>query len=280
MRRIRELSGVRVFRDPDGAVTGTKGTVCTLCEDGSGPFVEKHWASGDWIFSADYGYQVEKHLYQQCRTRGLPVPELIGCDDVERKLRIEYVEGPTLEPPCDSGRHLRHVLEFFDEFREIPGPPGLDLRPMEGDRMHRCRLSQLRYVFPEEQVWRELDELYEPFLEDVLDCAVPFDGVLKNTFLRDGELVFFDFEWTIAGPYEFTLARAAIEFSRYDDGPIISRVSDMDLYHLFLLRFYMYGREPESVHAYMARHLRDERLRRIFDIVTEHRYAQEPWCDV
>ena len=66
-------------------------------------------------------------------------------------------------------------------------------------------------------------------------------------------MFFVDFEWSIAGSYEFTLARIAVEFSRYDDADILARVGDVDLFHPFLLRFYMYGREFETIYRSMIR---------------------------
>ena len=128
------------------------------------------------------------------------------------------------------------------------------------ERIHKYRLDQLQFIFPEESVWKKLDSIYESFLQNIQYCAIPFDRILKNTILCGGTLFFFDFEWSIAGPYEFTLARTAVEFNEYDHPEIMSRVTSMNLYHLFLLRFYMYGQEPESLSAYLRTNLEDPRL--------------------
>ena len=277
MRKIRTLKDVVLFRDPDGAVTARKGTTCNLVHDGRHECVEKQWVSGDWVFPADYEYGVEKHVYQHSNAVGLPVPELLGFDDAERKLLIEYIPRSPLEAPCSDEHLLRQVLRFFDEFRRITFPELLPLRKMDGEELHEYRLNQLRFIFPNEQVWTRIDSIYESFLESIPYCTIPFDRILHNAILHDGRLFFIDFEWTIAGPYEFPLARAAVEFNQYDDPRILARTQDRELYHLFLLRFYMYGREPQKVNTYLTANLANPDLRELFGIVTAQRYAGEEW---
>ena len=58
-----------------------------------------------------------------------------------------------------------------------------------------------------------------------------------------------DFDWTIAGPHEFTLARLTVEFGAYGDPQILSRVEDPELYHFFLLSFY--GHDPMPIDTYV-----------------------------
>ena len=53
--------------------------------------------------------------------------------------------------------------------------------------------------------------------------------------------------------------------------------SSIPAHHLFLLRFYMYGREPESINRYLQDHLRNEKLRVLFGIVNVEKYADKPW---
>ncbi len=277
-RAIETLKEVTVFRDSDGKVTGQKGTTCTRFSDGQQEWVEKQWVSGDWVFPGDYEYGVEKRVYEIANSLDLPVPRLLGSNDEERKLLIEYLEGSSVRWPCDDSSLLVPVLVFFDAFKEIEFTPELTLYKMDGERIRKYRLDQLQFIFPEEPVWKKLDSIYESFLQNIQYCSIPFDRILKNTILFKGTLFFLDFEWTIAGPYEFTLARTAVEFNQYAHSEILSRVTSMNLYHLFLLRFYMYGQEPESVSTYLRRNLEDPRLQEIFEIVTTEEYADQPWA--
>ena len=277
MKIIEKLKEVTIFRDSDGQVTGQKGTTCNLIQDGDRQYVEKQWVSGDWVFTADYEYGVEKYLYQESNASGLPVPRLLDFDDTERKLCIEYISATRLETPCNDRRHLSPVLQFYDEFRRITFPGGLQLHKMDQDRIHRYRLDQLHYIFPDETTCAHLDSVYESFLRNIPYFTLPFDRILHNSLLCDGRLFFVDFEWTIAGPHEFTLARTAVEFNLYNNAQILSRVDNLDLHHLFLLRFYMYGREPESINKYLQEHLQNETLRELFGIVNVEKYAEKPW---
>ena len=269
-----------VFRDPDGTVSGSKGSVCNLIEDGGEQHVEKKWVSGDWVFSADYEYRVEKFIYQQCNAMNLPVPRLLGFEDAERKLLLEYIKGTRVETPNDSEEYLRAVLRFQDRCKDIAVPASVRLWRMDEPLIHKYRLDQLKYIFPEESIWRRLDELYESFLADLEYFTIPFDQILKNAILSGETLFFVDFEWTISGPYEFTLARLAIEFNQYESPLILDRVGQTDLYHLFLLRFYMYGREPEHVYTYLSRNLANDGLQLLFRIVNEQKYAAREWCSL
>ena len=277
-RTIERLKEVTVFRDSDGRVAAQKGTTCTRFSDGQEEWVEKQWVSGDWVFPGDYEYGVEKCVYETANALGLPVPRLLGSNDEESKLLIEYVRGSRVSWPCDDSSLLTPVLVFFDAFKEIEFTHALTLFKMDEERIHKYRLDQLQFIFPEESVWKKLDSIYESFLQNIQYCSIPFDRILKNTILCDGTLFFLDFEWTIAGPYEFTLARAAVEFNEYDNPEITSRVTSMDLYHLFLLRFYMYGQEPESVSRYLRANLQDPGLCEILEIINTEEYADKPWA--
>jgi thiamine kinase-like enzyme len=172
------------------------------------------------------------------------------------------------------------VLQFYDQFKNITFPDGQDLHRMDGGCIHKYRLDQLQYLFPQERTWRHLDSLYESFLRDIPYFTLPFDRILDNALLRDEGLVFVDFEWTIAGPHEFTLARIAVEFNCYDDPEIIFRIDNFDLYNLFLLRFYMYGRELESIYRYMQQHLENKRLRELFDIINAEKHTDKLWISM
>jgi hypothetical protein len=268
-RTIEKLKDVSVFRrSEDGKIGGIKGTMITLLEHDSQRLVEKLWLLGDWVFTADYEYQVEKRIYQAAGALGLPVPKLLDYDDKHRMLRTEYLPGERPQTPCRDRSLLQTVLRFFDEFRNIDFPEGPQLHSIGGPRMHQHRVDQLQFGNPDEKDWRAL-KLYESFLTNATCCTAPFDRILHNAVLRDDGLFFYDFEWTFAAPHEFTLARTAVEFNCYDDPDILSRVQDLDLYHLFVLHFYQHGRETETIHRYMRQQaLRDARLCELFDIIT------------
>jgi len=277
VERIETLKDVKVFRDSDGNTTGQKGTVCSRFSDGQRQWVVKKWVSGDWVFPGDYEYGVEKCVYEKAEVLGLPVPRLLESNDEERTLHIEYIPGTSISWPCEDSNLLPPVLSFFDVFKEIKFTPAVALFKMDGERIHKYRLDQLQFIFPDACVWKRLDSIYESFLRNIRYSSIPFDRILKNALLQDGTLYFFDFEWTIAGPYEFTLARAAVEFNEYDNPEIISRVTEMDLYHLFLLRFYMYGQEPEHAGRYLRANLQNSGLCEMFDIINAEEYADKPW---
>ena len=277
MKIVKKLREVRMVPNSDGTPGAQKGTTCTVIEDGGRVFVEKQWVSGDWVFSAEYEYGVEKHIYRESNGLGLAVPRLLDFDDANRTLRMEYAPGLRPEIPCNDMRLLPQVLEFSDQFKSIAFPRESPLHRMDEGCVHKYRLDQLRYLFPHERTWKHIDSLYESFLRDIPHLTLPFDSILHNALVCDGGLLFVDFEWTISGPHEFALARIAVEFNCYDEPQIVSRVNDFNLYHLFLLRFYMYGREPESIYRYMRRQLRNERLRELFGIVNAEKYAGKPW---
>lgn len=301
LMNITHLKEVVVFRDDSGQVTAQKGTTCDLIEDGDQQWVEKQWVTGDWLFEADYEYQVEKHIYRQANALGLPVPTLLDADDATRMLRMTYLAGTRLATPCEEVGHLPAVLRFYDLFKGIAFPNTLPLSPMDGERLHQHRRDQFRYGFPREDVWRRVDALYQQCLCDIPHDTIPFDRILHNTLLcedttrpqnvvgsidlkspwelnRSGSTIFFyDFEWTIAGPHEFTLARIAVEFNRCDAPQILSRVKRLDLYHLCLLHFYIMSREPESIYRYLCQHPLDKPLQELFDCVTVEKYADQCW---
>lgn len=220
----KELKKVLTFRDADGKITASKGTVCNLIEDGGKRYVEKQWTAGDWVFSAEYEYQVEKHAYTQCIALNLPVPALLDFDDAQRKLCIEFVPGSRLDTPATDTKHLTAIVEFFDQFRGIGSPPSLSLHGMKDAAVRRYNTDQLQYLFPQDGVWTQIDAVYESFIRDLPQYAIPFDGILKNALLSGDRLFFIDFEWTIQGPYEFALARIAVEFNQYDSPEVMSRV--------------------------------------------------------
>ena len=62
-----------------------------------------------------------------------------------------------------------------------------------------------------------------------------------------------------------------------DNSEILSRVTSIDLYHLFLLWFYILGREPEKVSTYLRADLQNASLCELFEIINTKKYADEPW---
>ena len=255
MNIIEKLQQVRVVPNSDGTEGEKKGTTVNVIEDNGRRYVEKHWISGDWVFSADYEYRIEKHIYTKANEIDLPVPKLLDFDDSDRILRLEYIRGSRVETPCMDTSLMMPVLHFYDQFKNISFPGDGIPHKMDENCVHKYRLDQLKWHYPNEQTWRYLDSLYESFLQSIPYFTLPFDSMLRNTLRRDTGLIFVDFEWTIAGPHEFTLARIALEFNCYDAIDIISRAENLDLYHLFLLRFYMWGRDPESIYRYLLQHM-------------------------
>ena len=199
MEIIERLQEIRKVPNSDGTAGAQKGTTCSVVQDGTEIFVEKQWVFGDWVFSAEYEYAVEKRIYQESNAFGLSVPRLLDFDDAKRKLRIEYTPGFRPETPCRNMRLLPMVLQFYDRFKNIVFPGRLALHKMDEDCIHKYRLDQLQYLFPQEESWKYLDGLYESFLQHIPYFTLPFDRILHNALLRDEGLVFVDFEWTIAG---------------------------------------------------------------------------------
>lgn len=114
-RQLHELEVVRdviVYRDDEENPAARKGTRCVRLRDGDQELVSKKWVSGDWVFPGDYEYNVEKQVYMAANSMGLPVPELVEYDDGERELLLEYIEGESVEWPCDQRDLLRQVLHF------------------------------------------------------------------------------------------------------------------------------------------------------------------------
>ena len=274
MKIIKKLQEPRVLPTGDGTFGFRKGTACNVIEDGGQTYVEKQWLYGDWLFSGEYEYNVEKHIYQEANERGLAVPRLLEFDDTDRKLRMEYVEGVRVETPCSDLRHLSAALGFYDAFKTIRFPSTRKLYTMDGNHMHDYHVDQLKHSKRFRAIWRQVDAIYESFLCCIPYFTIPYDAILKNALARDNELVFMDFDWTIAGPHECTLARLAVEFSAYDNREILSRVDDLELYHFSLLDFY--GRDPERIDAYLRKRLPEGRLREFLDIINNASCADEP----
>jgi len=267
MKTIKKLQQPRELPDKDGNPSGfRKGTSSAVIEDGDQSFVEKQWIFGDWLFSAEYGYNVEKHIYQEANSLGLSVPHLLDFNDTDRKLRMEYVRGLRTETPSSDLRHLSNALEFYDAFKNIIFPSTRALHTMDGRHMHDYRLDQLKHT-GFRPIWEQVDQIYEACLIDTPHYTIPFDAILKNALVCDDRLVFMDFDWTIAGPHEFTLARLAVEFHAYDNAQILSRVDHTNLYHCFLLDFY--GHDAERIDAYLRPLLGDGRLREFLDMCHE-----------
>ena len=275
MKTIRKLREPRELPGEDGAPSGfRKGTACTAIEDGGRTYVEKEWLFGDWLFSAEYGYNVEKRIYQEANARGLSVPQLYEYDDTDRKLRMEYVDGRRVEAPCSDLQRLSDALEFYDVFRTISFPAARTLCPMDGDTMRDYRVDQLKHSKRFRPMWEEVDAIYATLLDDIPHFTIPFDAILTNALVRDNSLVFTDFDWTIAGPHEHTLVRLAYEFRAYDNPQILSRVDNLNLYHFFLLDFY--GRDPENIDAYLRPRPLEGRLREFLDMNSRTANGDEP----
>ena len=271
MKTVKRLQQPRELPDKDGNPSGfRKGTSATAVEDGSRSYVEKEWIYGDWLFSAEYGYNVEKHIYQEANARGLSVPQLLDSDDTDRKLRVAYVEGERVGTPCSDLRYLSNALEFYDAFKTIRFPSTRELHTMGGAHMRDYELDQLKHS-SFRPIWEQVDQIYQAFLSDIPHYTMPFDAILKNALVCSGKLVFMDFDWTIAGPHEFTLARLAVEFNAFDNTQILSRVEHPDLYHFLLL--YFYGRAPELIDAYLQTRVPEGQLREFLDMNREAREA-------
>ncbi len=274
MKIIKRLQEPRVLPTVDGTYGFRKGTSCTVIEDGGETYVEKRWVYGDWLFSGEYEYNVEKCIYQEANARRLSVPKLLDFDDSDRKLRMEYVEGERVCTPCSELRHLSSALEFYDVFKAISFPETRTLYTMDGNHMRDYRVDQLKHSTRFPAMWREVDSIYQGFLRGIPHLTIPFDAILKNALVRDDKLVLMDFDWTIAGPHEFTLARLAVEFNAYDSTKITRRVDREELYHFFLLHFY--GREPERIDAYLRTRLPAGQLREFLNMNREADRADNP----
>ena len=137
---------------------------------------------------------MEKCVYEKAEVLGLPVPRLLESNDEERTLHIEYIPGASISWPCEDSSLLPPVMSFFDVFKEINFAPAVALFKMDGERIHKYRLDQLQFIFPDASIWQRLDTIYETFLRDIPYSSIPFDRLLKNTLLWDGTLYFFDAE--------------------------------------------------------------------------------------
>lgn len=275
MKLVRRLKDTWENRDDDGNLLSQKGTTCDLLASGASRFVRKQWHTGDWVFSGDYEYAVEKHVYLIGNDLGLPMPKLFEFDDTNRSLLLEYVDGEYIDTPCDDYGILPEVLDFYDRYANIGIPEEVEPCTMEGGQIHNYRLEQLGWMFGPGDVYDTIDTIYEGFLQGVEHLMVPFDRILHNTMKTADGLQFYDFEWTITGPHEFTLARIAVEFRAYDHTLIRDRIGREDLYHLFLLRFYLYGREPETLGPCLEQCVRDDRLRLLLATINEHKYGDD-----
>ena len=198
---------------------------------------------------------------------GLPIPCLLQHDDDSRTLLFEYVEGYEIQTPCSDLSILPFVVDFQDEFKNLGFPPDLSPCAMDGEVINQYRLDQLEYILGTGEVAKSVCTIYESFLANLDYCTIPFDRILHNAITSAQGLIFYDFEWTITGPYEFTLARIAVEFDDYDNSYILDRVVRRELYHLFLIRFYLYGREPETLGPFLATRLQNDRLRELFHLI-------------
>lgn len=96
--------------------------------------------------------------------------------DAQRKLQIEYLPGVQLDTPCREIRLLPQVLQFYDVFKNIAFPSRQELHKMDEDCVHKYRLDQLQYLFPEERSWTYVDTLYESFLRDIPYFTHPSTG--------------------------------------------------------------------------------------------------------
>jgi hypothetical protein len=270
MEVIEKLQEVRDIYNSDGTVGARKGTTCNVISDGKLRYVEKQWVFGDWVFDADYEYSVEKQIYLAANAMDLSIPRLLQFDDAERKLQIEYIPGVRPNTPCKDLRLLPMVLEFIDGYTSILFPDDLELDKTDGSNIHKYRTDQLEYLFRYENTWKEVDSIYESFLVDIPYMPLPFDRILHNSLLGENGLVFVDFEWTIAGPIEFALARISVEFNRYEDHEILRRIESWEFYLLFLLRFYLYKREPETLRPFLDSQISNGRMRTLFDMIDQN----------
>lgn len=269
------LKDLLIWKDDNGNVTSQKGTRCTLIRDGETKVVEKEWVSGDWLFTAEYQYAVEKNLYEQCHALGLSVPRLIDSDDKKKILLLEYIEGPKLKPPCQDLNHLLPILTFFDCYKDIQ----LDLLwPITKEQIAQYNFRCIQHAISDEEVCQRVDQIFRSFFDEAPLLTIPFDAILKNIIQGDDRLYFIDFEWSIAGPYELVLARLASEFNVYDNDLILGSVEELALYHVCLLRFYMQGRWPEVAYPYLRDCIESPDLKELFRLINVYKYADEAWC--
>ena len=137
---------------------------------------------------------------------------------------LEHIEGEYIETPCADKSLLSIVVSFQDEFKEIGFPSDLSPRLMDETETHEYRLEQLKYILGTGSLCDNVDSIYESFLCDINYATIPFDRILHNTLRTETGLRFFDFKWTIFEPYEFTLARIAVEFNSYNTREIWTRI--------------------------------------------------------
>lgn len=228
-----------------------KGTYCDLIEKAGCRLVRKHFALGDWLFPAQYEYEVEKHVYLRGAELNLPIPRLIDHSDKERYIDIEFVEGSYPEIPATSPELLTEVLSFIDAFSTVGFPKKVLPERMAGHTLSSYRREQLEYLTDDIPLREEFHSLYESVLDDTRVKSVPFDRILHNTFATDSGLVFYDFEWTVSAPIEFALARIAVECQSHASSSVIDRVQTQDLYSLFLIRFFLYGQDPDGIISHL-----------------------------
>ncbi len=270
MKLLKQLKDTMDFHDDEGNIVARKGTTCDLMAVGPERFVKKQWHSGDWVFDAEYEYAIEKHIYTDGNEAGLPIPRMVDFNDEDRSLLLEFVEGEYVETPCDDTSLLSDVVSFHDQYKGLGFPEKVAPILMDGDLIHNYRLEQLQYIFGAGQLCDTFDSIYESMLQGIGHAAIPFDRILHNTLNTNNGLCFYDFEWTVAGPYEFTLARIAVEFKAVDNQHILERVEFDELYQLFLIRFYLYGREPNILEPYLSETVCDQRLCSLLELIRAH----------
>jgi hypothetical protein len=272
---IKRLREIRYVRDDEGNVLTQKGTTCDLVGAEAASRIRKQWHLPDWLFSADYGYRMEKHIYQQGNAAGMMIPRLIEFDDATRTLELQYIYGrPATESSSATG-YLPSVLAFLDGFRELSLPEDIVPEDIEGAVLRSYRREQLQYLCEDPVVRDEFHTLYERTLSSDSRVLVPYDRVLHNAFLTDNGLVFYDFEWSIAAPFEFALARAAVECEAYHSDGIWGRICSPNAFYLFLIRFYLYGNEPTAILQYLLTQAMEDPLSHLLEMARRITHENE-----
>lgn len=125
----------------------------------------------------------------------------------------------------------------------------------------------LEYVFAKPQSAQEIFDQYYELLPRRELVAVPFDRILHNAIDTCDGLRFFDFEWTVAAPIEFALARTAVEFHAYEHAEIIRRVVSRTAYQFSLLHFYLHGKDGEALGAYLEKDGTNTEVRDLYELI-------------
>jgi hypothetical protein len=269
MRIIGRIKDIHQIRDSDGTLLAQKGTTCDLIDIDGRRYVKKRWHTGDWLFSRDYAYGIEKAVYLHGNAGALPVPRMVDFSDEDCWILVEHLDGAAVPTPCCDPAKLTSVLRFLDQYRKIGLPDGLTPQRLDSEIHKDYFRETLEYVFARPQSATEIFDRYYEMLPRSELVTAPFDRILHNAIdTRDG-LRFFDFEWTVAAPFEFALARAAVEFQAYDHPEIGRRIGYRAAYEFSLLHFYLHGKDAEVLGPYLESEDTGTAIRNLYELVRD-----------